>query len=304
LQASGGAFYSWSPSASLNNSNIANPTASPVVNTMYRVSVRNSNNCVVIDSVQINVRPYPTFAATGDPSVCEGEMTTLTASGGDNYAWSPAALVSDPAAASVTVQPGSSTIYNVSISESTCGFDTLISMPVEWHPSPNVNASSSNNISCTTPTSQLTVQGADSYLWSPAHGVDDPAIANPIASVDSTTTFVVTGTSADGCSSSDTVVVTTEKGGIPAFLVPNAFTPNRDGRNDCFGLKRWGNVVVDAFLVYNRWGQIVFQTKNAAECWDGTFNGNNLDAGVYIYVIQAQTFCGVMKRTGTVTLIR
>jgi gliding motility-associated-like protein len=91
--------------------------------------------------------------------------------------------------------------------------------------------------------------------------------------------------------------------GKAAYTVPNAFTPNGDGKNDCFGI-RWGGIELLEFAVYNRWGQMLFHTKDPSSCWDGTFKGVPQDAGGYVFVIRAITPCGNVSLKGTVLLIR
>ena len=86
--------------------------------------------------------------------------------------------------------------------------------------------------------------------------------------------------------------------------VPNAFTPNGDGHNDCFGIQHWGDVTIEQLEVFNRQGMKVFTTKNPAECWDGRFGGQLQPAGAYVYAIRALTACGEITRTGTILLIR
>lgn len=304
LQASGGNAYLWTPSASLNDSRISNPISSATENITYRVFVSATNGCSDEDSVRIQVRPYPNFSASGDLSICVGEAALLTATGGDRYNWSPVSLVSDPQASTTSARPSSNTIFSVTISEQTCQYDTTIHLPVEIHNNPVVTATSSNDIDCTTPTSQLMAQGASSYTWSPATGLDNSSIPNPISFVETNTVYQVIGTDEFGCTASATVEIKSEKAGEPGFVLPNAFTPNNDGRNDCFGIKRWGSADVQLFTIYNRWGKIVFQTKDPGDCWDGKFNQKPQPQGGYCYVILANTFCGPVKRTGMITLIR
>jgi gliding motility-associated-like protein len=88
------------------------------------------------------------------------------------------------------------------------------------------------------------------------------------------------------------------------LVVPNAFTPNGDGHNDCFGIQHWNNVTVEEFSVYNRLGLRVFATQNPGECWDGRFNGQIQPSGGYVYVIKARSTCGEITRTGMVMLVR
>jgi gliding motility-associated-like protein len=84
----------------------------------------------------------------------------------------------------------------------------------------------------------------------------------------------------------------------------NSFTPNSDGLNDCFGITKWGSVNIIDFLVFNRWGQVVFAGNNSNPCWDGNFKGMPQQAGNFVYKLTAQTNCGVIERKGNVVLIR
>ena len=153
---------------------------------------------------------------------------------------------------------------------------------------------------------QLPVTGSSGYTyeWTPAAGLNDPTLPSPIATVDGTTTFIAHVTDGNGCSVYDTVTVYAPVSSTKAMVVPNSFTPNGDGHNDCFGIQRWGHVELVQFPVYDRWGVRVFNTKNPAECWDGAYKGQMQPTGGYAYVIQAKTVCGFVTRTGTVMLIR
>jgi len=90
----------------------------------------------------------------------------------------------------------------------------------------------------------------------------------------------------------------------PTISIPNAFTPNNDGKNDCFGLKYWSRITSMQFEIFNRWGQRVFFTSDPTGCWDGTYNGVPQPPGGYIYQIRATTICGTATRKGMVMLIR
>jgi len=151
---------------------------------------------------------------------------------------------------------------------------------------------------------QLTISGGKTYEWSPAEGVDHPDAGNPIITVDTTTTFFVKATDSNGCVARDTITIKAAISAATAFVLPNAFTPNGDGRNDCFGIQRWGDVVVEQFSVYNRWGGCVFTTGNPSDCWDGSYRGQPMPADTYVYVIRARTACGEITRKGTLVLVR
>jgi gliding motility-associated-like protein len=223
----------------------------------------------------------------------------------DLYNWSPAATLDDPSSYAPVASPGSTTIYTLSINDPVCtNYASVFSVNVEVLANPTVTAQKANDITCTVPTSQLNAFGATTYAWSPGIGLNDPHIPNPVANIDTTATFVVVGTDPDGCFGVDSVKVVVTSTGANLFAVPNAFSPNGDGRNDCFGIQRWGDVRVEEFSIFDRWGVRIFTTRNPAECWDGSFRGKPQAAGVYAYIIRAHSFCGEITRSGTVVLVR
>lgn len=302
---SGGASYSWTPASLLLNANSDRPIANVgIENITYKVAITDVHACVNLDSVQISVRPYPLFTATGNKAICDGNSQPLQATGGDVYQWAPANLLNDAQSPTPVASPVTTTWFNVYIRESVCSFDTTINMRIVVNPNPVLTVDKVNDVNCNTPTAQLKATGALQYTWVPAAGLDDPHKATPIATIDTTTNYKVNGTNQFGCTSTALIQVKVSKDGIPRFVAPNAFTPNGDGNNDCFGIKRWGSAKVEVFTIYNRWGQVVFQTNNPSQCWDGTFRGKPLDAGGYVYVIKASTLCGEVTRKGMVMLIR
>lgn len=304
LSANGGLLYQWSPVSTLNNPNLADPIASPNSKTTYTVQITDANNCKYFDSVTVDIILHPVFTASGNKSLCIGDTVSLSASGGDIYSWTPALYLNDPSNANPKVSPEITTQYSVHITERTCSYDTTINVTVNAIPKPVVTAQKTNDIDCTTLGTQLHAKGALTYLWYPAAALNNPNLANPLASVDTTTTFLVKGTNEFGCFSFDTITVKVIQAGKPLFILPNAFTPNNDGKNDCFGIRKWANTQIREFSVFNRWGERIFTTKNPSQCWDGTYRGKPQENGSYAYVIKAKSFCGDIVRTGIVMLIR
>ncbi|MEX6685974.1 gliding motility-associated C-terminal domain-containing protein [Danxiaibacter flavus] len=169
---------------------------------------------------------------------------------------------------------------------------------------PNISITKSNDLDCSNGSAQLQVSGAYKYSWSPVTGLDHVNTANPIARPTTPTKYVVTGTDMNGCVSSDSIMVdilTVRKG---ENLMPNAFTPNGDGLNDCFGIRYWGVVSKFDFSVFDRLGNLVFHTNNPNDCWDGRYKGQLLAGGTYVYFIRAENNCGPIERKGTVVLLR
>lgn len=88
--------------------------------------------------------------------------------------------------------------------------------------------------------------------------------------------------------------------------VPNAFSPNNDGNNDGFCLQGWTNCIKNfTVIIYDRWGEKVYESNNANFCWDGIFKNRPLDAGVFVYYIKALSTNGepILKK-GNISLIK
>ena len=305
LNATGGISYEWSPASALDNATIPNPVATTNATTMFTVNVAGANGCIKTDTVNVDVRSYPDFKTSGNQSVCEGEQVVLSASGGTSYQWAPSSQVNDPNGATTNaILTAPINLFSVHISENVCNYDTTINVTVTRNQNPVISVLKSNDINCATPTSQLEASGANSYFWTPFVLLDNATTSNPVAASDTTTTFTVTGYSKEGCIGTASITVKVDNSGVPRFVLPNAFSPNNDGKNDCFGIRRWGSAKIQQFTIYNRWGQPVFQTKNPAECWDGRVGGVLQAPGGYIYIIDASTLCGSVKRRGIMTLIR
>jgi gliding motility-associated-like protein len=146
--------------------------------------------------------------------------------------------------------------------------------------------------------------GGAAYTWTPSTGLNDPNVADPVLNVNGTTTYVASVFDSTGCTANDTITVK-DMGTIKtAFMIPNGFTPNGDGHNDCFGIRTWGNVTLEGFDIFDRWGAKVFSTKNPTDCWDGNVGGQPEPPGAYVFVIRAETACGPITRTGSLMLIR
>lgn len=150
---------------------------------------------------------------------------------------------------------------------------------------------------------QLQASGGGNYTWSPSSGLDNPFIANPVATLNSDISYVVTATTVLGCATKDTINLKVLKG--PEIYIPTAFTPNGDGLNDRFKIFPVGITNIRFFRIYNRWGQVVYSSENSAQGWDGTMNGIAQPAGTYTWVVAGKTINDVsVKKSGTVVLIR
>jgi len=306
LSVSGGATYAWSPVYALSNSSSGATTALPDTTVKYFVTVTGSNNCSNLDSIKVTVNPKPVFALQPLSAIlCKGDSVLLTASGGDLYAWVPNANISSNTSPIAKVYPSVTTQYKVGITHLACKVTDTLSSLIALNGSLATSVTSSNDIDCSHGQSTLHATGGATYEWTPAPGISNLSSPNPIVSPAQTTTYHVKIVDMKGCTGYDSVKVNVDfTSGGSLYLLPSAFTPNGNGKNDCFGLKFWGAVTQLDFGVYSRWGQLIFHTNNPSDCWDGRFNGQMQDPGTYIYQIKAKTVCGDVYRKGTVVLIR
>jgi gliding motility-associated-like protein len=306
LQASGGVSYKWYPVLGLSNALIANPVATANSSIYYKVQVTDANNCSNVDSVFVKVLPKPVFAIDpGTPALCIHDSLLVTASGGDVYKWAPTTTILDANAAATKVFPTSTTDYKVTITNKACNITDVLTAHIKVNPLPTISMHKSNEIDCINPSTNISASGGIEYKWWPAEYLNDATAISPVASVLQNTEFYVKVTDKNTCSNTDSIMVNVTHDGEDLFVVPNAFTPNGDGQNDCFNIRHWGvnNKLID-FSVYDRWGVKVWSTSNIADCWNGTFKGQPQSAGGFVYIIHAKTICGDIIRKGTVLLIR
>jgi gliding motility-associated-like protein len=88
------------------------------------------------------------------------------------------------------------------------------------------------------------------------------------------------------------------------LYIPNTFTPNGDGMNDTFGVSG-GALKEFSIMIYNRWGEMIFESNNPKERWDGNFNGEESPIGAYVYKVLAKgTDGGFAQKSGSVSLVR
>lgn len=300
------ATYSWSPATGLDDPYSANPIASPIENINYTVTATTIFRCISKASVKLKVNPAPEFIIRPDtPVICIGQHLLIKASGGDQYAWfvNNDSLISTDA--SLTIAPTTDTLYKLNITNHTCHYTDSFQVPVKVYNIPVTSLSKSNNLDCIHHDALLKATGGIKYKWENAPGISDPDIANPTVTPKKTTTYEVTITDEHGCSNLEAMTVTVDfASSLSQYPLPSAFTPNGDGKNDCFGLKYWENVPGLLFQVFNRAGQIVFSTTSAYGCWDGYCKGIQQPVGTYMYAITARTPCGKECKKGTIMLLR
>lgn len=306
LFASGGNAYTWSPASGLNIANIPNPIASPAAPTTYHVTVTGSNGCAKIDSVKVNWIPKPVFSITPlVVAICTGDSTPLTANGADTYNWYAGSNVTSPSSATTLVHPLTTQQYSVAVHHNFCKISDTLHAAVTVNNLPVVAVTKSNDIDCSNASATLTATGGATYSWTAVTGISAANSATPVVTPAATTTYIVRVTNTSGCIKYDSVKVLVVFNPVAGgYNMPDAFTPNGDGKNDCFGIKFWGAITTLDFSVYNRWGEVVFHTSDPSACWDGNYKGIPQASGTFVYQVKAKTACGDVYKKGTVILMR
>ena len=204
LEATGAESWEWFPADDLNNDQIANPIFNG--NNTVELTVVGSNSCgndtatvtVVVGTLDITV--------SEDLSTCPGDSVQLSAAGGSNYSWSPAAGLNNTGIPNPKASPISTTTYQVEIQTSE-GCAVTEEVEVEVLPPAPVLSGDALETSCNGQAVTLFVEGADSYEWSPPTGLSSTTIANPIANPSIDMIYTVIGSNSCGEDSFDVKVL-------------------------------------------------------------------------------------------------
>ncbi|MEJ7625335.1 MAG: PKD domain-containing protein [Ferruginibacter sp.] len=297
--------YSWSPVLGLSNSLIKNPFVNPQTTTLYTVT-GSIGKCVQSADVYIKVANIPVADAGNDQVVCIGFDSRLQANGGSIYEWSPIVNLSDPFISNPQViQPIRNVRYVVTVSD-TLGCPKKINdtVFVQVIRQLNVNAGPPDTSVVEGEPLLLSASGAVIYLWSPDTWLTDAFIQNTVSNPKDDILYRVTGMDASGCLGTDSIRVRLFKLD-PDMYVPTAFTPNGDGNNDIIKPILLGMRSLNYFRVYNRFGQMVYSTREIGKGWNGIYGGKEQDMATFVWMAEGVTFKGQKKtKKGHVLLIR
>lgn len=298
--------YQWTASTGEKISAVKSPLVKPLVNTRYYV-LANLGKCQAKDSVFTKVAALPTASLGADATVCFGSRLQLIGNvTATFFSWSPTNTLINENTLTPIAGPSKTTTYILTVSDTSVCLKAVTDTIVVTVIQPVIaNAGKDTSVLPNQPL-QLNASGGSNYLWSPTTGLSDPTIANPITTLDGTLDSVIynVNVSSGNCSGNDQVVVRVFKNG-PEILVPSAFTPNGDGRNDIIRPILQGIVKLNYFSIYNRFGQLLFMASEIGKGWDGIFNGVNQPSGTYVYQTEGSDYLGnKIFRKGTVVLIR
>jgi gliding motility-associated-like protein len=289
LAGSGGTSYNWS-----NGATGSSTTVSPSATTTYTLYV-STGPCSDTATYTVTVNPLPNATVSGDGILCPGETTTLTANGGDTYVWNTGGT-----GQTATMDNTNAGMVYV-IATNGCGADTAY-MTITSDSLTGVYAGEDQSTAIGISVDLEATGGGISYTWTPADDLSCSTCANPVATPLHTTTYTVISQNANGCTDSDEVTITVDE--TVSVLLPDIFSPNGNGINDVL-LVRGTGIRGMVFRIYDRWGQKIFESLDQAAGWDGTFNGKQLDTGVFVYTLTGTFYTGeTFEKKGNITLKR
>ena len=200
LIASEGKTYSWSTGETGRQIGVR-----PTETTTYSVTVTNDNLCSVTSSATINVGTITDLTIAGETTICQGETTQLTISGAATYEWMPAPGISDLTSASPQFNPTENTTYGV-VAQNEVGCTAFREVAIIVNELPQIQTSADVAF-CLGTGATISASGTNSYVWTPALGLDNSTSNSPFANPETSTEYAVIGTDENGCSTTATVNV-------------------------------------------------------------------------------------------------
>ncbi|MBS1664791.1 MAG: PKD domain-containing protein [Bacteroidetes bacterium] len=309
LVATGGSTYAWSPAYGLNQTTGGTVIAKPSTDTKYQVLVTDAIGCHSTGDVTVHVvLPQKLVVTPDSTSVCYGDTVTLMAKGTDVYSWL-GDVQGGSSPGTVIARPSASIVYTVIGQDIHSCFGDTAHVTVTVLPVPSVDGGPDVEVIAGSPVVLQATGSADviRWEWTPKDYLSCTDCAQPVASPRKPENYVVKVFNEVGCNAKDTVIarILCEESRV---RIPDAFSPNGDGRNDRFTILGIGQV--KHIMIFNRWGVKVFERHDffpadAESCWDGTINGQPAATGTYAYYVEMECPSGgIFGRRGTVVLVR
>ncbi|MFZ4401823.1 MAG: gliding motility-associated C-terminal domain-containing protein [Bacteroidales bacterium] len=268
----------------------------PTVTTVFQIKVTTQYGCKDTSSAFVLVNPSPVLQITNNTTICIGNQIPLTVSGGLSYLWSP----TNDTLASITVTPTDPlTTYSVVATDANKCVDSA-SVDITTIPLPIPTISQETDTICKGAYTTITAGGGTSFLWNTGETTSSVYV-RPLS------TFMYNVTVSNVLNNvvcSKDISIEQAVRNCNVIYIPNSFSPL--GYNTVF--KPAGEIVISKsyeFAIYNRWGQMVFETTDISQGWNGRFNGEYVPSGVYIYYIKIDNdFEDPYEKIGTVTVIQ
>ncbi len=304
----GGYQYQWSDGQT-------DSVAMGLVAGFYDVTVLDANGCEIQDGIEV-IQP-PELAIIGldtEDIICFGDATgtvTVHAFGGNPpYLYSSDGINFQTDSVLMDLPAGNYTIVVMDAMDCTDDANTFLTQPPELVANAGDDQTINLGYSVTLQGSHLPQFKPVSIVWTPAEGLDCTDCFTPEASPVETTQYYLTVIDSTGCTDTDSVIVNVLKA-RPVYI-PNAFSPDNSGFNDIFTAYTGpaGSRILE-MRVFDRWGELVYEGNNLdlfalnRDGWDGTFKGERMDPGVFVYLMKIEFIDGVVQQyQGDINLLR
>jgi gliding motility-associated-like protein len=287
----------YSPNTNVQWSNGSTNASISVSNSgTYSVTPTTNEGCFTQGNITIQFTPIPVLNILGPVLSCPNSEIQLSVTGANSYEWSNGETTE-------SILINSNEISEISVTGFTNNCSATAQYTINLFPTIPVFAGDDKEI---LPEATFTLSasgGYGNYVWSPAEFLNCEICPSTSGTVVNDTEFIVSSQSPDGCLVSDTVKISIDST-CTGVYIPSAFTPNESEPNNTFCVVSECIHQMD-LKIYNRWGQVVFISKDISVCWDGTINGKPAQEDVYTYKFAAMAKDGQMfERFGKVVLIR
>lgn len=257
----------------------------------YLLEVEDANGCISTDDLVVTTLPGLEMVTFGDTTICNGAAVEIGARGGRFYQWFGDDILGSDIKRTALVKPDKPTSYRVEASNGEeCG-DAVGFVDVNVIQLPEVYAHLASSqrendtvFVCKGRDVLLEAEGAEQYIWS----TEDTSETITYRVIVDDVYLTVYGISKGCVGEEDSILLKIDPTDtcFSNIFIPNAFTPNSDLLNDKFEIYPF--LIRDfKMTIFNRWGQVIYETEDPYDWWDGTYNGNLVAEGAYFYVIDA-----------------
>lgn len=275
----------------------------------YFITATDMEGCSITDSITIGSPPLLSSTVSSTDAYCGGACygtASVQPVGGTPaylFTWSDPAQQTSQTATGLC--PGTY-IVTVTDQKGCTRVDSVEVLYSDTHPFLDATADDTTIFYGQSVGLHATISSGYQYQWFPASSISNANDPNPVVNPVETTTYYITVTDSNGCTSLDSIRITVRVPlcNEPEIFIPNAFTPNQDGKNDIMYV-RGPSIDELYFAIYDRWGEKMFESTSTKQGWDGYYKGMPASPGVFDYYVEV-TCSNKIKffKKGNITLIR
>lgn len=266
-------------------------SVNPSITTNYSVILKDICGNTTTRNALITVHSPPQVSIQGTTTICEGERTKLKVLGGGTHVWN-----NGDTSTVIHVSPINNTLFSVTSTSNGCSNSASLGINVTKI---NVELGPPIDLCDTGPVVLKASNSGERYLWNTGDTIQTIKVEDQ--------GMYYVNVTYKGCNKMDYILVTGDIYGETNFYVPNAFSPNGDGLNDCFS-PVGVNITELNLEIYNRWGNLVYKTQDLNNhCWDGKYKNEVAMDGIYVWVLRYKTLCTkakLIEKTGHILLLK